>query len=197
MLGLLLAYGIATGKRTLGREVQQRPVVFIDRENPEAVIAECRNKFEFDPDAPLHYWGDFRTTESPPEPDDPRLLEFAARLNAVVVFDSLQQFYGELKNEVDNVGLTKLMRKFTWLARQCAGVIILHHAAHALEDNGPPKARGGTARTANTEMGVLCWKTDNDVVHLAEDRFRSYVRLGDRLPNRVQGCTALGQGVAG
>ena len=114
------------------------------------------------------YWTDTHAGEPTPEIDDPRLMEFARRENGLIVFDSLQDWYGD-ENENDNSAMVKLLGKFRKLARAGAGVLLLHHKNAAGE-----RARGGTSITNLTDMAIKAGKREGEsnVVELREERFR-------------------------
>jgi hypothetical protein len=168
LTALFLAQAVAAGRNEfLGRKVMPRiPVLYIDRENPEGMISERARRMGILGNRDLIFWGDFNRHHPTPEPDDPRLLEFARQQNGLVIFDSLQDFYGD-SSEIDNTAMMKLIARFRKLARAGAGVFVLHH----FEKTGE-KPRGGTTITALTDMSMKAHKRPDGVVELREDRFR-------------------------
>jgi hypothetical protein len=111
---------------------------------------------------------DFTKSEQTPQVDDPRLLDWAHRHNLLIIFDSLQDWYGD-ENENDNSAMVKLLGKFRKLARAGAGVLLLHHKNAAGE-----RARGGTSITNLTDMAIKAGKSEDDpnIIELREERFR-------------------------
>lgn len=190
LLALHLGHSVNSGHNTfLGREkwtVLQRfesddkvfsykptkpriPVLYLDRENPEAVINSRREELGIIGDNYFRYWGQWNKDDYPPEPDDPKLLEWAKREKGFFIFDSLQQWYGGA-NENDNTAMAELMRKFQRLARISAGVLILHH-----NRKDDAIARGGTAITSIPDMSFELTKEHGetaDLCKLSEIRFR-------------------------
>jgi hypothetical protein len=175
LLAMFLAQGISGRSHCLGRCVlseQQRfgaPVLYLDRENPVAEVNKRREKIGILGNQDFRYWGDWEL-EHVPEPDDPRLMQFA-KAGGYLIFDSLQQWYGD-RNENDNTAMLELMNKFKALARAGAGVLLLHHNAKPLHRGGDSQSRGGTAIVACTDMAISASKNGDGIVQLREDRFR-------------------------
>jgi len=144
------------------------PVLYLDRENPESTIGERRWRVGIIGSDTLRYWGDW-LKEDTPEPDDPRVLEWVHRTGGLVVFDSLQDWYGDAR-EIDNTAMVKLMHKFKHLARRGAGVLLLHHDAKYGEQGW----RRGTAIVALPDMSIGAKKSEqgDHVIELREIRFR-------------------------
>jgi hypothetical protein len=150
-------------------ERPRTPVLYLDRENPEAEVNRRREQLGIIGGNDFIYWGAWNKNGEPPEPDDPRLLEWARREKGLIIFDSLQQWYGDA-NENDNTMMGELMRKFQRLARMCAGVLLLHHYRKEAD-----AARGGTVITSIPDMTISLVKEhigDIDVCKLGEIRFR-------------------------
>jgi KaiC/GvpD/RAD55 family RecA-like ATPase len=172
MLAMYAAQRIAghiPGQTFLGRKVMHGvPVLYIDRENPEAEVSGRARYMGIEGNKNFIYWGDFNKKGQTPEVDDPRLLEWAHKHNLLIVFDSLQDWYGD-ENENDNSAMVKLLGKFRKLARAGAGVLLLHHKNAAGE-----RARGGTSITNLTDMAIKASKNADDpsIIELREERFR-------------------------
>jgi AAA domain len=172
MLAMYAAQTIAghtPGRTFLGRKVMHGiPVLYVDRENPEAEISDRARYMGIMGNRNFIYWGDFNKGEQTPQVDDPRLLDWASKHNLLIVFDSLQDWYGD-ENENDNSAMVKLLGKFRKLARAGAGVLLLHHKNAAGE-----RARGGTSITNLTDMAIKAGKNEDDpnVIELREERFR-------------------------
>jgi hypothetical protein len=161
--------GHTPGRRFLGRKVMHGiPVLYVDRENPEGEISNRSRHMGVLGNKDFIYWVDAHKGEQTPEIDDPRLMEFAHRENGLIVFDSLQDWYGD-ENENDNSAMVKLIGKFRKLARAGAGVLLLHHKNAAGE-----RARGGTSITSLTDMAIKAGKKEDNpnVIELREERFR-------------------------
>jgi hypothetical protein len=173
LFGMYAAQAITTnyfGRGFLGRKVLDGiPVLYIDRENPEGEVSNRARLMGIMGNRNFIYWGDFNKGEQTPEIDDPRLLEFAHRRNGYIIFDSLQDWYGD-ESEIDNTAMVKLMGKFRKLARAGAGVLLLHHQNKSKDATW----RGGTAIISLTDMAIAASKSadDQNVVQLREARFR-------------------------
>ncbi len=172
LLATYLAQAVAghiPGRTFLGRKVMHGiPVLFVDRENPECEVSNRARHMGIMGNANFFYWGDFLKGSHTPEPDDPRIMAFAERHNGLVIFDSLQDWYGN-ENENDNSAMVKLMGRFRDVARAGAGVFLLHHLNAA-----GLRGRGGTSIVNLTDMAIKSKKTEDDpnVVELREERFR-------------------------
>jgi hypothetical protein len=142
-------------------------VLYIDRENPEGMVSDRARAMGIIANRRFRYWGDW--SSQTPEIDDPRLMEFARREKGFIVFDSLQDWYGDA-SEIDNTAMVALLGKFRRLARAGAGVLLLHHQAKYREG----VFRGGTAIVALTDMAFNANKSENDsnVIELRAERFR-------------------------
>lgn len=173
LFGMYAAQAITTNylnRGFLGRTVMDGiPVLYIDRENPEGEISNRARRMGILGNRNFIYWGDFNKDEQTPEIDDVRLMEFAHRKNGYIVFDSLQDWYGDA-SEIDNTAMVKLMGKFRKLARAGAGVLLLHHQNKSKDASW----RGGTAIISLTDMAIAARKSEEDqnVVELREARFR-------------------------
>lgn len=173
-IGMYLAKAVAgTATTFLGRCIMHPPVLYIDRENPEGEVSKRARLMGILGMQDFLYWGDFNQTDSTPEPDDPRLFEFAHRKKGLIVFDSLQDWYGDA-SEIDNTAMVKLMGKFRKLARAGAGVLILHHQSKQSKKEHDKEGRGGTSITSLTDMAIAATKSEADpnVIELRESRFR-------------------------
>jgi hypothetical protein len=174
LFGMYLAKAVG-GSATdfLGRKILRLPVMYIDRENPEGEVSKRARLTGILGMRDFQYWGDFNEAGFTPEPDDPRLFEFAHRRKGLIIFDSLQDWYGDA-SEIDNTAMVKLMGKFRKLARAGAGVLILHHQSKQSKKDHDKEGRGGTAITSLTDMAIASTKSeaDQNVIELRESRFR-------------------------
>lgn len=175
MFAMYVAQAISGGHRDfLGRtiisdkEKHGVPVLYIDRENPEAEVSNRARYMGIWANANFTYWGDFNKDGQTPEIDDDRLLDWAHKHNLFFIIDSLQDWYGD-ENENDNSAMVKLLGKFRKLARAGAGVLLLHH-----KNAGGERARGGTSITNLTDMAIKAGKNvdDPNTIELREERFR-------------------------
>jgi hypothetical protein len=170
MLTAMIAEKLCKGESFLFRKNIGRPitVVYIDKENPQTEINrrsyalglhECEN---------FYTWGDWSADNPPPATfDDVRLLEQIKRCpDTLFIFDSLSSFL-DGRDENSTGEMMELMGRARSLARQCAGVIMIHHSAK----NDAGQARGNTAIGASTDMAFIVAKNGNKV-KISEERFR-------------------------
>ena len=156
----------------LGLEIlQETPVLYIDKENPESVVADRLRKMGVLARRNFHIWGRWMTGAKavPVEPNDPKIMQFAAA-GGFVFFDSLQQWYNGA-SEIDNTAMSVLMNKFQDVARAGAGALVLHHQ----DKYGQSQYRGATAIVATPDMSIG-FKIDKEdpqrIVKVQEIRFR-------------------------
>ena len=167
LTALFMAAGIEAGTSVFGRKVMRKvPVLYVDRENPQATIGERRMRLGILANH-IRYWGDWIDGMETPNLDDPRLEEFAVRERGVIIFDSLTDWLdGESENDPSK--MTEVSRKFRRLARLGAGVIVLHH-----DNKNGMGYRGSTAIPAGSDMAVKMSKNEvTGVVEIRTERFR-------------------------
>ena len=127
-LALALAGDVAHGKPFLGRSTIQRPVLYVDRENPLSVVRERLHRLGIVETAALTVWGLWND----PAPDGPRaasIIRFAAAHRPLIIFDSLIGFHPG--SEQDASETRRHMQAYIALAAAGAGVIVLHHTGKA------------------------------------------------------------------
>lgn len=144
------------------------PVLYIDRENPESEIGRRLRWMGLLGADNFRYWGD---GDNDPTPDvtDPRLEDWMRKERGLIVFDSLQDWYGDT-SEIDNTGMARIMHGFRRLARLGAGVAILHHDSKY----GEAGWRGATSIVSIPEMSIGLRKAEEDaeIMELRQIRFR-------------------------
>jgi len=168
ILAQLLAGAITQALPFMDRKSGGRPVmvVYIDKENPEAVVRHRCKAMGLLNLENFYIWGDWDIDNPPPESfDDPRLIECASRDNALFIFDSLSSLLDGV-NESDPGEMSPVMNKLRRLARIGAGVIILHHEA-----KHSPGSRGTTSIPAGTDMAFIVTKK-GDKITISPDRYR-------------------------
>jgi hypothetical protein len=127
-LALALAGAVAHGQPFLGRATVQRPVLYVDRENPLAVVRERIDRLGIIKTAALTIWGLWVN----PTPDGPTalsILQFVATHRPLIIFDSLIGFHPG--SEQDASETRRHMQAYIALAAAGAGVIVLHHTGKA------------------------------------------------------------------
>lgn len=170
----------ATGKRIpfvadqfLGREIPRPcPVLYIDRENPESEVTRRRRRIGLGWHSNFHYWGDWGDwtdplKATPDDPEDLRLMEFAAKQKGLIIFDSCQDWLGDI-SVIDTAKVTQLMNRFKRLARVGAGVLLFLHDAKY----GNKGWSGTSSFVAVPDMSIGVKKTEDGELQLREIRFR-------------------------
>jgi hypothetical protein len=151
----------------LGRKVMYGvPVLYVDRENQEGEVGRRAGMVGIQGNARFHYLCE-NATQLAPELDDERLAEFAEKGKGLIIFDSLQDWYGQ-SDENNNSQMAAIVGKMRYLARLGAGVVFIHHLNAAGE-----RARGGTTITNLTDMAFNVSKSrSTGIITIKEERFR-------------------------
>ena len=123
-LALDIAGAVARGRQFSGLGVAQRKVLYLDRENPAAVIKKRLELLGIDRNPNLKVWGAWADAE-PPGPDDSDLINFARSHAPLIIFDSLVGFYDGDENSATQV--RAFMDHFRKLAHLGATILLLHH----------------------------------------------------------------------
>lgn len=151
----------------LGRKVMYGvPVLYVDRENQEGEVGRRASMVGILGNSRFHYLCE-NATQLAPELDDERLAEFAEKEKGLIIFDSLQDWYGQ-SDENNNSQMAAIISKMRRLARLGAGVVFIHH----LNATGE-RARGGTTITNLTDMAFNVSKSrSTGIITIKEERFR-------------------------
>jgi hypothetical protein len=126
-LAMRLAGSAASGGQYLGRRCKKIPVVYLDKENPVAIVrerAELLGLFDLDDLTYLRYWGGW-LEEQPPGLGDFRFLEFARAAKPLMIFDSLIRFHEGEENSATE--MARVMKHLRDIANAGATVVVLHH----------------------------------------------------------------------
>jgi Bifunctional DNA primase/polymerase, N-terminal/AAA domain/Primase C terminal 1 (PriCT-1) len=163
-LGLILASKVKRGGMFIGRDVlRQDEVVYLDRENPLAVIQERLDVVYEEGEAAHKHWGMWCEDE-PPLLNNSLLLTFA-RPGVVLFFDALIRFHNSDENSPTQ--MAQVMARLRRLQSQGATVIAFHHRDKKLE--------AGYRGTAEIPSGAdvlfsLCKEEDNLVLRAIKNR---------------------------
>jgi AAA domain len=123
MVALALGGSVVWGASFLGRRCLQRPVLFLDRENPHSVIRDRLDLFGIKCHQDLRYWGMWLGQE-PPDPGGAVVQSFAQK-KPLIAIDSLVAFHGG--SEQDATETRAFMHRLRRLAAAGATVVVLHH----------------------------------------------------------------------
>lgn len=127
-LSLWLAKAVNEGRDFLGRKTVRRPILYLDRENPLALIRERCSILEIGSSEAFRLWGSWET-DQPPTIGDRRLLEIARTEKPLIVFDSFIRFHTADENSATEMG--RIMAEIRALANAGAVVILQHHKPKA------------------------------------------------------------------
>jgi hypothetical protein len=133
-VALACAAAVAQGQPFLGRATIERPVVYLDRENPIAVVKDRLHRLGIpDISERLKIWGLWWEAHHPPGPDAELLVTYAQRKQPLVVFDSLIAFSNCDENSSQEI--RKHMQAYRHLAAVGATILIIHHRSDKSESD--------------------------------------------------------------
>jgi len=121
-----IADAVARGLYFAGNKTVQMPIVYVDGENPKAVVKKRFKVLGIPEENPnFGIWGRWVPGEQP-GPDDPRIIEFAKEYKPLLIWDSLIQFFHGDENEASE--MRPFMDQFRKLADLGATVSVIAHA---------------------------------------------------------------------
>ena len=137
---------VAHGRAFLGQTVQQRQVLYLDRENPLEIVKRNLVDLGIGRTDGLAVWGGWHE-DGPPGPDDPGLIQVAGQHQPLIIFDSLVRFHtGDEQSAKETSAFMKLFRH---LANRGATILLLHHTGKSL---GSKQYRGSSDIEAAVDM---------------------------------------------
>ena len=160
---------LATGTAFASREVKQIPVLYLDRENPAAVVRLRRDILRVGDPPLLRYWGQWMT-DPPCLPGDERLIEFARAHRPLIVFDSLVRFHRGEENSAEQMAMvTNLFRNLVAVG---ATVLVI---AHRSDKPGASDYRGSSELLAGCDVAWRVGRREQDRraidLHCLKNRF--------------------------
>jgi predicted ATP-dependent serine protease len=126
-LALAAAGAVAHGLPFLGRTTLQKPVLYIDGENPVSVVRERLERLHIAEMDALKLWGQWNVRA--PDPCSDLVLEWAKAYRGLIIVDSLIQFHSG--SEQDSADTRRYMNRFKRLAHVGASPFVLHHTGKA------------------------------------------------------------------
>ncbi len=173
-----MAGAIVTGGEFLGRQAEQRKVIYLDRENGLALVKKHLFDLRIARNSDLIYWGGW--CEFPPDgPASVSLLEFARAEKPVLIFDSLIAFH--TGDEQDASETRRFLQYFRNLAAAGATVILLHHIG---KGENARQYRGSTDIKASVDIAWLLEKLGDPAGLLSELRLVPF-------KNRIGACNTI------
>lgn len=162
VLMIALIRAVVRRERFLARSVSHVPIVYLDRENPFALVRERFDR-ALGRDAELvRYWGDWpHIAEPPPMIGDARLLSFCREYKPLLVIDSLIRFHNA-ESEDKAVDMAPVMHHLRALANAGGTVLAVHHRAK--HENS--KFRGSSEIAAGADIGMLLAATKSGLLRL-------------------------------
>lgn len=152
-LALALLRGVASGGNFLGRKCARTCVLYLDRENPLAVMRERLAVLGIESLESSRIWGGW-LGDAPPAIGDARLVEFARVRRPLIIFDSLIRFHAAA-DENSATEMASVMGDLRALANAGATVVALHHK---------PKSEGSHYRGSSDIAGGVdtAWAISRD-----------------------------------
>jgi len=123
-LAYAIAGAVARGESFAGQKVQQRPVLYLDGENPLCIAKQRLSDLGIPETPNLSVWGGW-VDEAPHGPNSTLLRDYARQHKPLLIWDSLVQFHDGDEQSASET--RKFMDHFRQLANLGATVIILHH----------------------------------------------------------------------
>jgi hypothetical protein len=119
-----IAGAVARGEAFADMKVQQRPVVYLDGENPLCVAKQRLFDLGIPETNGLQVWGGW-VCDPPPGPDSAIIRDFVQQHRPLLIWDSLIDFHdGDEESASETRGF---MKHFRALVNLGATVLILHH----------------------------------------------------------------------
>jgi AAA domain len=119
-----IAHGAHVFGEEAGVEAVQRPVVYLDAENPDFVVQQRLRDLGIKETPNLHVWGGWEKAPLP-ELDDPELLSFTRANKPVIILDSFIRFFNGDEQSASDV--SKFAKKVRRLSHLGGTLIIIHH----------------------------------------------------------------------
>ena len=123
-LAYAIAGAVARGEGFAGRNVKQRPVLYLDGENPLCVAKARLFDLGILETNGLRVWGGW-VCDPPPGPDSAIIRDFVQQQKPLLVWDSLIDFHDGDEQSASET--RAFMKHFRALANLGATVLVLHH----------------------------------------------------------------------
>jgi RecA-family ATPase len=163
-----MAGAVITGEPFLGLPVEQRRVLYLDRENSIAVTRQHLFDLRISRTPALTVWGTW--CEHPPDgPAAVSLHEFAKDEKPVIFFDSLISFHNG--DESDASETRRYLHHFRTLASAGATIVVLHHTG---KSDGAKQYRGSSDIKAAVDVAYLLEKLGDPAGLLTELRLVAF-----------------------
>lgn len=165
-----ICHSIASGSAFATREVKQRPVLILDRENPLPVVMERFDRLGIEDGDSFKIWGGW-LPEEPPSPSSLMIVDLvkATDPKPVIVVDSLIAFHDGSENESERMRNT--MRGFRTLADLGAAVVVIHHSG---KGESTKEYRGSSDFKAGVDIAYVLTNLSSDPTRLDKIRLEAF-----------------------
>jgi hypothetical protein len=152
-----MAYCVSRGIAFAGRRTIQRPVLFIDREDPISAVAPMHDRLGISEHEAFRVWGMWQQSE-PPEPDAQIVLDYIERCNPkpIIVLNPLVAFWGGDENDAKQT--RTFMNRLRKLAVMGATIIGIHHVG---KSESSKDFRGSSDLKAAIDLGLKVTNTSD------------------------------------
>lgn len=162
-IALKVGAGCAMGGEFLGRACERTPVLYLDRENPLALVQWRLGVVAAGSVPGLYIWGGW-VADEPAVIGDARLLKIAKE-RPLIIFDSLVRFHSADENSASE--MRAVMAELRKLSDLGATVLVLHHRSKAEGS----KYRGSSDILAAVDVAYSLEQTPEGLLRL--HRFKS------------------------
>jgi hypothetical protein len=178
-----MAGAIVRGGSFLDRQCVRRKVLYLDRENPLALVKKHLLDLHIERTSDLIYWGLW--CEQPPDgPGSESLRDFARAEKPVLIFDSLIAFHSG--DEQDASETRRYLQYIRDLAAAGATIILLHHIG---KSENAKQYRGSSDIKASVDTAWLLEKLGDPAGLLSQLRlvpFKDRIGAGKTIPIKFQ-----------
>jgi hypothetical protein len=179
-LALRLAVSCAMGTRFLSRDCTRVPVLYLDRENPGAIVRQRVQSMADGPVPGLKIWGGW-LKDGVPALDDPRLLTIAKEPKPLIIVDSLIRFHDGEENSASE--MSKVLAKLRALANAGATVFVIHHRG---KGEGAADYRGSSDIGGGPDVVYTLTRDDGGLLTLKHVKNRACVKSETHDPGRLR-----------
>jgi len=167
-----ICHAISLGDALAGLRTQQRPVLYLDRENPIPIVAERFKRLGISDSNDFKYWGGWCPAE-PAVPSSPTLMQWvnSCEVKPVVVVDSFAGF-SDGADENDAAQVRAFMDGPRRLADMGATVIVLHNSSVKTET--AKEYRGSSDFKASVDIAYHLVNLSSDPSRLSTLRLRAF-----------------------
>jgi hypothetical protein len=168
---LALAGAVSTGCEFAGLKTQFAPVLYLDRENPQAIAQQRLRDQCIETGRNFHYWGSWVQPEAR-SLDDSIIVEYVKECSQkpFIILDSLAEFNSGDENDVRQ--MRAFLNPARDLAHMGASVLIIHHTGKA---ETAQKFRGSSAIADSVDVafGVTNPSKGQKLEHLEIKAFKT------------------------